>query len=118
MAEKIFIADKPTLDDVNVKTTDIQNKVTQLANTESKVVKSVQRGSVVISETQKNISVAISSIDVSKSFLILSNHANSNYGNYGDFFVSGNIVNETTLQFRHKNTLNSAFIEWQVVEFY
>ena len=85
-------------------------------------IKSVQRGTIIMKFNEGSQSVAISSVNLAKSVLILSN-TSLPYG--ADNVVtdaSGQISSATSLLFTRKYTASSSndgnYIDWQVIEFY
>ena len=85
-------------------------------------IKSVQRGSIIMKFSEGLKSVAISSVDLNKSFLILSNTSYLYTSTYNSFDASGQISSATSLLFTRKYTPSSNndgnYIDWQVIEFY
>lgn len=76
-------------------------------------IKSIQRGFITLSNASTNYT--ISTIDPTKSILIFFFSGNNNNS---DNQVSGQIVNATTINFAKITTSQSAYIEYQVIEFY
>ena len=85
------------------------------------VVKSVQRGTVNLSDVSTSTtSVTISSINMNKSFLLIDGQ-NYTAGNAGAINASGKIKSSTTLEFTPTYERNQKYdyaINWQVVEYY
>lgn len=85
------------------------------------VIKSVQRGKIAMPQHSGLIDVTISAVNLSKSFAI--NLGVSFYGTLEhDGFVSLSLINETTLRVERggnqTSNLGTAYISYQVVEFY
>lgn len=88
-------------------------------------IKSVQRGTTIMKFSEGSKSVAISSVNLAKSFLILSNtsalYSTSDFLSHS-FDASGQISSATSLLFTRKYTPSSnndgTYIDWQVIEFY
>ena len=85
-------------------------------------IKSVQRGSIIMKFNEGSKSVAISSVNLNKSFLILSNTSYLYSSTSYVFDVSGQISSATSLLFTRKSTQSSTndgnYTDWQVIEFY
>lgn len=85
------------------------------------VVKSVQRGTVNLSDVSTSTtSVTISSINMNKSFLLIDGQ-NYTAGNAGAINASGKIKSSTTLEFTPTYGRDKKYdyaINWQVVEYY
>lgn len=85
------------------------------------VVKSVQRGTVNLSDVSTSTtSVTISSINMNKSFLLIDGQ-NYTAGNAGSFNASGKIKSSTILEFTPTYGRDKKYdyaINWQVVEYY
>ena len=87
-------------------------------------IKSVQRGTISLPFNTVSVSVTISSVNLTKSFLIFSNNSSiaSTDKLYG--YIAGTIASATSLSFSRAadNTTSSSnvcnVIDWQVVEFY
>ena len=86
-------------------------------------IKSVQRGTVSLTFSTPSASVTISSVNLTKSFLIFSNNS-SLYADILYGHITGTIASATSLSFSRasNNTSSSSdvcnVINWQVVEFY
>lgn len=85
-------------------------------------IKSVQRGTVIMKFNEGLKSVAISSVNLAKSFLILSNTSPPYSADNIVSDASGQISSATSLLFTRKYTPSSSndgnYIDWQVIEFY
>ena len=81
-------------------------------------IKSVQRGETIIEgrRSKSSISVSISRVNTSKSFIISTNN-NDYSGATGDTNVTAVIANGTTLKFTAGATDGDKEISWEVVEF-
>lgn len=95
---------------------------TDLLSAELGGIKSVQRGTIIMKFNEGSKSVAISSVNLAKSFLIFSNTSYL-YDSTGiNFDASGQISSATSLLFTRKYAPSSSndgnYINWQVVEFY
>lgn len=112
MAERIFIADKPTLDSVKMDTQYIKDYLA-----ENSVVKSIQSG---IRDLARNhtVTVDINPVDRTKS-LVFINSRTSSAGSFGG--VEAELESESTVRLFSSNSSSSSdkiSCSWQVIEFY
>ena len=85
-----------------------------------RTVKSVQRGFVETAVSMYSTSVGISAVDMSKSLILVSGNAATNYNGYSD--AIGEFASNTVLVIRSSSASDTVYIfgrlSWQVIEFY
>ena len=124
MKKTISIADKPTLDEVKAL---LENSgyglsaLKSLLSSGNSVVKSVQRGTAEIGGNGTSVEIKISTINMNKSILILSDTAMPAINDALN--IRGRISSNTTLNFFRYNLYNgsascTSAVDWQVIEFY
>ena len=79
------------------------------------VLDNVQSGATTISHFTSSTSVTIAAVDMSKSFLTFSVRENS--ASAANMWVTGELVNPTTVTFQREGNSGAVSIEWSVVEF-
>lgn len=81
------------------------------------LVKNVQRGVVTLSDTLTTID--ISNVDLSKSFLIISNSSSNTDSSYGDArsTVRGMFAGNSQITLERSSSAYGAIISWEVIEF-
>jgi len=86
-------------------------------------IKSIQRGSSSLSFGTASQTVTITSVDTSKSVLIMTGKSTPNSGGSPltakTLFTGGTLTNSTTLTFKQGAATGMAIVfEWQVIEYY
>jgi YD repeat-containing protein len=77
---------------------------------------SVQRGIATIPDSTTSVNASITSVDTTKSFLIMNIAADSSAnGNEGRYLIRGAFTNSTTLTFNRVGTQGTPTIAWEVV---
>lgn len=78
-------------------------------------IKSVQRGTSGMGSSDNNVTVSITAVNLSKSFLVFSNTTNDDDNRRS--FVQGRFLSSSELIFNRNSSLNSLGLAWEVVEF-